>query len=67
MNVQRLSELINNAHILARVCVANPRLTKDEQDICESNLRTLIAGLYAELNESAPNHERLPDSIKSDY
>ena len=67
MNIQRLSELINNAHILARVLVAHKGLSKSEQDICESNLRTLIAGLYAELNETAAEHARLPDNIKSDY
>ena len=67
MNISRLNELINNAHILARVLVAHKGLTKDEQVICDSNLRSLIAGLYQELNESAADHERLPDNIKSDY
>ena len=46
MNISRLNELINNAHILARVLVAHKGLTKDEQVICDSNLRSLIAGLY---------------------
>jgi len=67
MNVQRLSLLINNTHILARVLVAHKGLSTSEQDIVDGNLRTLIAGLYAELNETSAEHLRLPDNIKSDY
>ena len=67
MNVQRLSGLISTAHVLARVLVAHKGLSKSEQDLVSGNLRSLIAGLYQELNEISVEHERLPDDIKSDY